>query len=274
MRTTPALLLVLLAGFLLLGVGTLTAQDAERDRSLTGRVVDARTEAPIRGAFVGLAPAEEGVFTDSLGNFDLPVFEAESYTLVAEQLGYADARVSVSSGGANRPVEIRIEPDPVALEGLEVVTSRFTRERHSYAGAVTHYDQDYMFSQPGQTAFDVVYRTAQLRPCGGTGDDEWCTVSRGRVVPVRVYVDEIPVAFDGVNWLRDYDAREIYLMEVYGFGRVIRVLTRWAVEERPEQLAAMRTLPIVPAPWEMGRRGGLSDLTTLDASDPRQLRIF
>lgn len=269
MKTKFALLLV---GFLLVAAGPLAAQDSDRDRSLTGRVVDARTDAPVHGAFVGIAPAEEGVFTDSLGYFDLPVFEAGAYTLVAEQLGYSDVRVSISAAEADESVELRIEPNPVALEGLEVVTSRFTRERRSFSGSVVHFDQEDMLSRPGQTAFDVARERVHLRPCRGAGDDEWCTVSRGRVVPVRVYVDEIPVAFDGLNWLRDYDAREIYLMEIYSFGRVIRVLTRWAVEERPEQLAGLRTLPIEPAIWEMNRRSETP--TALEATDPRQLRDF
>ncbi|MDX1566874.1 MAG: hypothetical protein R3223_03675, partial [Longimicrobiales bacterium] len=115
---------------------------------------------------------------------------------------------------------------------------------------------------------------ARLRPCAPSSAEEWCAVSRGQLVPARVYVDEIPVAWDGVNSLRDYHAGEIYLMEVYGFGRVIRILTRWGVEERPEQIAALRTLPIVPAPWEMNTRRGPLTLNALDATDPRQLRLF
>lgn len=267
------LLLGGVAGLLLMLGIPAEAQEASDASAATGRVLDARTGTPVRGAFVGIFPAERGVFTDSLGYFDLPVTISAPFDLVAEQLGYADTRVAVSADGAEAGVEILIEPDPIALEQIEVVTDRFHRERNAYAGAVSVYDQEYMLSQPGQTAFDVAVRRAQLRPCPSSGVEEWCTFSRGSLTPARVYIDEIPVAWDGVNWLRDYDAREIYLMEVYGFGRIIRVLTRWGVEERPEQIAALRTLPIVPAPWEMSRRGPRNP-TALEASDPRQLRLF
>lgn len=277
MKTFPlALALPVVCGVLLPGgaPGTtpLAAQEAVDGPAVTGRVVDARTGAPVSGAFVGLDPVEEGVFTDSLGTFRLPVPERPTYRVVAEQLGYSDVRVTVSADRATEPVEIAIEPDPVALEKLEVLGRRFTRERRSYAGAVASYDHEEMLAQRGQTAFDVALRRAHLRPCPPSRHAEWCTLSRGELVPSRVYVDEIPVVWDGVNWLRDYDAREIYLMEVYSFGRVIRVLTRRGVDERPEQLAALRTLPIVPPPWEMNERRGPSAPTALEATDPRQLR--
>lgn len=80
-------------------------------------------------------------------------------------------------------------------------------------------------------------------------------VRRGRVQPVRVIIDEVPVVFGGLDWLRSYDAGEIYLMEVYDLGRAIRVLTRWAVDERPEQLAALRMLPVAPLLDFRGRSG-------------------
>ncbi|MFP3948087.1 MAG: carboxypeptidase-like regulatory domain-containing protein [Longimicrobiales bacterium] len=261
------------AGLLLAADPPLQAQEAE-DPAVTGRVLDARSGAPIRGAFVGLHPAHEGVLTDSTGHFRLPVSVSPPYDLVAEQLGYSDGRMTISAAEVDSGVELRIEPDPVALEELEVVTERYVRERNAYPGAVSAYDQDFMLSQPGQTAFDVAVRRARLRPCAPASDEEWCAVSRGQLVPARVYVDEIPVAWDGVNALRDYHAGEIYLLEVYGFGRVIRVLTRWGVEERPEQIAALRTLPIVPEPWEMNARRGPLTLNALEATDPRQLRLL
>lgn len=264
---------LLAAGIVLGADAPLHAQETEGP-GVTGRVVDARSGAPIRGAFVGLYPADEGVLTDSTGFFSLPVSASPPYDLVAEQLGYSDGRIAVSAAEVDGGVEIRIEPDPVALQELEVVTERFARERNAYAGAVNAYDQDFMLSQPGQTAFDIAVRSAGLRPCTSSSFEEWCAVSRGQLVPVRVYVDEIPVAWDGVNSLRDYHAGEVYLMEVYGFGRMIRVLTRWGVEERPEQIAGLRTLPIVPAPWEMNARRGPLTLNVLEASDPRQLRLF
>ncbi|MDX1568301.1 MAG: carboxypeptidase-like regulatory domain-containing protein, partial [Longimicrobiales bacterium] len=193
--------LLLAAGLVLADHRLLQAQETEGP-AVTGRVVDARSGAPVRGAFVGLHPAEEGVLTDSAGVFRLPVSVSPPYDLVAEQLGYSDGRVAVSAAEAEAGVEIRIEPDPVALEELEVVTERFARERNAYAGAVSAYDQEFMLSQPGQTAFDVAVQRARLRPCAPSSAEEWCAVSRGQLVPARVYVDEIPVAWDGVNSLR------------------------------------------------------------------------
>lgn len=264
-----ALLTVLLLAALLPTATPASAQEAADGPAATGRVLDARSGAPVPGAFVGLAPGETGVFADSLGAFRLPVPDRPDHRVVVQALGYSDVEATVSAGDADG-ADFVLEPDPVALEQLEVLAQRFTRERRSYEGAVAHYDQDFMLARSGRSAFDVAMQRAHLRPCGSASVEEWCTFSRGELVPVRVYIDESPVVWDGVDWLRDYDAAEIYLMEVYSFGRVLRVLTRQSVEERPEQLAALRSLPVVPGPWRMNARQGPA--RALEADDPRELR--
>lgn len=265
----PVLFTSLLLASLLPPVTPVSAQEADDGPAVTGRVLDARSGAPVPGAFVGLAPGETGVFADSLGAFRLPVPDRPDYRVVVQALGYSDAEATVSAEDADG-ADVVLEPDPVALEQLEVLARRFTRERRSYEGAVAHYDEDFMLARSGRSAFEVAMRRAHLRPCGSSTVEEWCTFSRGELVPARVYIDEMPVVWDGVDWLRDYDAGEIYLMEVYSFGRVIRVLTRRGVEERPEQLAALRSLPLVPGPWRMNARSGPA--RALEAEDPRQLR--
>lgn len=251
--TLPTLVASLLLASLIPPPTPVSAQDADDGPALTGRVLDARNGAPVPGAFVRLAPGETGVLADSLGAFRLPVPDRPDYRVVVQALGYSEAEATVSAEEADG-AEFVLEPDPVALEQLEVLANRFTRERRSYEGAVAHYDEDFMLARSGRSAFEVAMQRTHLRPCGSATVEEWCTFSRGELVPVRVYIDEMPVVWDGVDWLRDYDAGEIYLMEIYSFGRVIRVLTRRGVEERPEQLAALRSLPVVPEPWRTNAR--------------------
>lgn len=56
-------------------------------------------------------------------------------------------------------------------------------------------------------------------------------------------VDEAP-AWGGIGDLEGYDASELYLVEVYGWGQTVRVYTRWFVEGR------MRSgRPLAPLSW-------------------------
>ena len=126
-------LLHLRAAALLLAMGALPTAAAAQ--TVTGRVVDGRTERPVVGASVVLVdPAGDDVLrveSGPEGRFTLPVPGAAPHTLRVEALGYAALRT-----GTVRPepqevveVEVRLGVEALEVEPL-VVTARSRMSRY------------------------------------------------------------------------------------------------------------------------------------------------
>lgn len=100
------------------------ASQSPRD-SLTGRLLDQVTGAPIRAGVVQLTKTKRRVLTDSLGHFVIAEVPAGTYTLIASALGY---RETVGLGSPGVPVVLRVTPEPVPLPAITALTH--ARERH------------------------------------------------------------------------------------------------------------------------------------------------
>lgn len=204
---------------------------AGQDRTetvLRGTVVDT-DGMPLSLALVGLVRSDHAVATDSLGRFALPVGPAIGYRLAVEQLGYHDAEVWIEAEDARTPLTIPLERDPIALEGLEVAVDRFERRRNFYPGIVRVVDREELAFSAASTAYDVVRRNApSLSPCPGNLY-EVCALRRGSRQQVLVCIDERR-AFGGRDELEHYRPEELYMVEVYEFGRAVRLYTRWYVD--------------------------------------------
>ena len=87
--------------------------------TLTGRVLDALTGQPVVAAVIKVPELERYTQSDLDGRFDFAAFPPGTWQIVIEQLGYSTSQgdVTVSRGNG---LEIRLQPDPVALEGLTV----------------------------------------------------------------------------------------------------------------------------------------------------------
>lgn len=216
-RTLPLVTTTLLVG--LAPTDILAAQETVR---LYGRILDASTGRPVYGASIHAGNARAADMTDTLGLFVLEVPEAEEYTVSAGQLGYRTALVTLPATAPLEFTTLLLEPNPIALEGLEVLVDRFERRRQLYTGSVTTLEQDALLRVPAMSAYDLLM--ANL-PAAGPCGDQLCSVRRGRRLPVRLCIDEEP-AYLPLSDLERHTAADLYLIEIYGRGASVRLYTR------------------------------------------------
>lgn len=233
---------LLLTSLVLIGEPTSARAQQDADGpAVVGRVLDAETNAPIRSAFVRVLPTERGVFSDEQGNFRLPVEEMDAYFVLVGQVGYSDSEVILEAEELAAPVEVRLERDPIAVEGLTVLHDRFSERRNKYAGVVWALDSEDLARSPATTAYDLILRRASVRPCP-SGPLEWCVWRRGRLEPIEVWIDERPT-WAGLDWLDDYAPEDLYLLEIFDRGRMIRAVTRKGVRDNVRRITAATVLP-------------------------------
>jgi Carboxypeptidase regulatory-like domain len=236
----PALWIVLLAFVAVaLAARDVRAQErsGSRDFDLVGTVVDP-AGAPLVGAFVAISGDDWGSLTDEHGRFRLPHMMPGPVSLTAEELGYETlAGRWVAEEG--RPLELRMTPKPILLAGLRVVTDRLQRRRLATTVSVQAFGRAALATAPQATMMEFVRSRMGLwtEPCNGIGSI--CVYSRGRFVEPRVYVDEVPI-LGGMDYLETYRPSDLYMVEVYAFGREIRAYTNGFME----QAAKTRLQPI------------------------------
>lgn len=230
--------LALAAGFL----SPAAAQDGQpvcRDGEarIVGVVVDAGSEAPLASAAVSVAKSDwQSVTTDS-GRFLLCEIGGGPHLLTAERLGYRTVTASVQATASGDPLRVNMQADPILLEGLEVVMDRFRHRRRAVATTVQTYGEeelaggshlsvaDFIDSRPGIVAGPCRFRT--------------CVRYRGGRVESDIYMDEVPL-MGGWAELESIPTAQLYLVEVYGRGRHIRVYSHAFMQ----RAAKIRLLPM------------------------------
>lgn len=206
------------------------AQTGEDAASLSGVVVDEESGAPIPGALVALAARSRGVLTDAEGRFALRDLEPGLQALTVAQLGYDSLRTEVKVAGP-ATVVLRLRANPVVLEGIRVVSDRLRSRRNGVAVSVRAFDRRALQTSGARDALDFLRSRSSLTPtpCLERASVASCAYVRGRPTPVVVYIDDVLV-FGGLEYLDTYRPDEVYLVEVYGGGRHVRVYTNWYVE--------------------------------------------
>ncbi len=217
-----------LACALLLPAG-LVAQDAgaREDGKLvvTGTVKDATTGAPMSGVFIEIDVLGLTVFSDADGRFATRPISPGVWTVRAGQLGYRLWTRDHTFGPATATLDIRMEPDPIMLESIRVVSDRIKRRRNAAPVSVRAFDADQLaFSAHFDAAQFIGARLMVVR-CPGNAFGADCVWRRGRHVEPQVYIDEIPL-IGGFDFLSMYNTNELYLIEVYNSGTQIRVYTK------------------------------------------------
>ncbi|MFL5385874.1 MAG: carboxypeptidase regulatory-like domain-containing protein [Longimicrobiaceae bacterium] len=204
------------------------AQDSAPAVLVAGRVLDALSGAPIEGAVVELRDVRRKTAADSSGAFSLRAVPAGMHHWVISRLGYAawEEDMEVEDGDE---FTVRLLPRPEVLEGITAVASRLQLRRQS-AGVMVR------ALEPGEIKLSAAPDVAALVhnrfgvsgvPCpayGGSETERTCAWIRGELIPVGVYIDERR-ATGGLDDLSYYLPQEIYSVEAYYGGAVIRVIT-------------------------------------------------
>lgn len=226
-------------GTLALGLALLPGALGAQERGSAGRgpitgTVSDPGGRPLAGVFVSEAGSNWGVLTGADGRFVLPDLVPGTVSLAAELIGYE----TLSWTGHPQPGEaitLVLVPKPVLLQGLTVVTDRFASRRKAVAVAVRAFDRTTLSTSPHATLLDFL-RTrggTALMSCQGTWSS-FCVWSRGRMVEPSVWIDESPV-LGGLDYLQMFQPHELYMVEVYGGGRHIRVYTNHYMERAANQ---------------------------------------
>jgi hypothetical protein len=113
-------LAALAAALALPSAGLLAQQPPANTVTLTGVVTDVGTGAAVSGALVSLGDRGPRAIADSLGRFRISNVPAGSYDVLVQRFGYVNLQVRVTVTATPEPLQLRLAPDPLQLEGLTV----------------------------------------------------------------------------------------------------------------------------------------------------------
>jgi len=222
-----------------------------------GHVVDAATGEPVAGALVQLRDTRYRAVSDSAGNFVLHRVAPGSYPWVISRLGYArweeDAEVA---DGDEFTISLLARAETLAgitavasqmeqrrlTSGVSVRTVDRTALRLSTAPSVLELVKDHLgvggiHCPPWLTDVDTrapassgggkfLNRSTSTRLAAVTDDpgDRACAWVRGGLIKPVVYVDEVRTN-GGLSDLASLRADDLFIVESYAGGRMIRVVT-------------------------------------------------
>lgn len=247
--TAPAVTVALMAT--MVAAEAATGQDsipAPSTFTLTGQIVDVLNDRPVVSAVVKLPELERFVFSDVNGRFAVPEFTAGTWQIVVEMLGYHTLEGSFTVAEGNGLV-LRLNPDPVALDGLRVRTRAdglLDRRRRRHPHRVDHISPQAIANaiNPDPTAIFRRHANVPLRSCyWGPVDIEFsCYDRRGRVKGVTVLLDEVPL-LGGMAELQMFPADHIHSMD-WVPGKGLHVYTKFFIERLNN--SRMRLMPFDP----------------------------
>lgn len=223
---------------------------------ITGRVVDAQTSGPVQGVVVRLVELERLAETDANGIFMLSGVPAGFYAVQVERIGYNPHRdvwaLGSDSATARISMQVRLEPKPLTLQGLEVVVERLETRMRSMGAPVRVFQGLRMPPRDGGSGLSLVMRAGGLAivECGILQRSGGLCVSvRGVPQTPVVFIDErlSPGGMEDLDLLRPDQIERIELL--HG-GSHIRVYTTWFMEWvalRP----GFRPFPIPPSGLRM-----------------------
>ncbi len=230
------------AGILLFSASDSVAQDNPGEEvrlRLVGQVVDVTTGAAVSSARVSVAASEWMSLTNREGRFLLHDLDPGIHTLTVEQLGYHTLVVQVQAARETPPLRLSIQPDPILLEGLEVVSRRFERRRRAAGIRVSEFNQDDFVTSNHRSAAEMLEERLPIQRVRCSDGGFECISARGGRFRPTVCIDEAP-QIDAWNALAAYSPHEFHMIEVYGNGGLVRAYTHSFME----RASRIRFLPI------------------------------
>lgn len=217
--------------------------------TVTGVVRDVSSGVPVPDATVGIPTLRRTAVTDSTGRFVLPDVRLGNHRWVITRLGYVPLDQEMEVVGGDH-LAIGILPRPVALEQLTVTVNRaertLARRRHGSGQSVRYLHGPAVSAAPHGTAEQFVRSQMFVQMCEPEAM-EWgvfdCATYRGRTLPISVYIDE-EHAYGGLMQLAAYAPSELYAVELWQRGTVVRVYTNHFIEQ-----LARDGKRLIPNPW-------------------------
>jgi hypothetical protein len=217
----------------------LVAQRAAPRVTTSGVVTDQSSNHAVVGALVEFPALRRSAITDVNGRFTLRDMKPGRHKMVVSQLGYRTF-VKEQQIIDDDVLMIFLDPDPVLVRGLEVQIDRLAERRKMVAVSVQSFVRNELLSFAANSAADFVRTRLMIRPCAnGRGS---CLLSRGSLVQPVVYIDERR-AF-GLEELEMYPTFDIYMVESYDHGRMVRVYTNWYVSKMARSNSPLQNIII------------------------------
>lgn len=210
---------------------------------VSGRVVDAVTQAPVGGAVVELRDVGRKAVSDSTGRFVLPRVPRGTHEWVITRIGYAAWEESTEVDEGDE-FTIALLARPEVLEGITAIASQLTHRREASGMAVQTIDSNTLRLSASSSVFQLVHDRLGVAgvPCANINSGaHMCAWVRGELTPVAVYVDE-QRASGGLEDLQNYLPQELYSVESYAGGRMIRVITVYFAERLARNRATLMPL--------------------------------
>lgn len=253
-RWSRALMVLLFLG---LSGGIQAQEDAREGMTVTGRVVDARSGAPLDGAAVTVEGTALQTFTDADGRFSFRTVPAGEHVWVIDRLGYATWEQPFTAAPFDR-LRIALMPKPVALENITVTVDRLEARRKQTTVSVHSVSREEVRSSVAVLAAELVesrapwavtscpvdlgatvYPLDQEHPPNESSlvdpgqrvydPTQLCIWYRGRVIKPSVCLDDRPIT---LVELAAYGAAEIFAIDFLGGpGPQIRLYTERFLEE-------------------------------------------
>jgi len=181
------------------------------------RVLDATTDEGIYGARLSASGQSSFAVTDVNGLARIERTEGTFESLTADALGY-ESKTLALTGLRQDGYIVRLDPNPLELEGLLVSGTRFTRRlqsRRKAYGWATVLSETMLLNAPDATLEDLL-RSKFAIHFGGYSDMGCRMIQRvGQWDIAHFFIDERPVraaVFEGLA------PRDIGLLEAYGVG--------------------------------------------------------
>lgn len=238
------------------GLGTVTAQEPPLPTdtvtfTLTGEIMDGVIDAPVIAAVIKVPALRRFAFTDVNGRFFFTDFPEGTWEIIVEHLGYntVEGTVTVSDGNG---LFLRMTPDPVALEGFEIMTrsDRLLAERRQrFPFRVTRISPT-MLANAVSADPTAIFRRNSLSyisacPTGPTRATDWmtpdCVMKSGGAARIGIYLDEFPMA-GGMTHLSAIPKEMIHSMDWIPETAQLRVYTKAFIQRLDEGAYSLEPL--------------------------------
>jgi hypothetical protein len=241
-------ILILPSTFALLisfGAPALSGQEPPELHTVKGIVLDAVGGSPLSQARLHFKTLRRGHLTGDDGQFAFVDIPHGPQILIVERYGYERLEIHMDVQGEEfLEMDIELEPKPVMVDGLAVVTERLnlmesrmdSRLRAAPVSArMLGMNRLLYSSAPNVLEFMLLESGLQFVHCGL---DDLCVFRRGKIVRPRLYIDE-DLSFEGMAELKTRQTEDFYRIEVFASGREVRAYTHQFMERMARQPIAL-----------------------------------